>query len=83
MLVSWKNNLDSYGALFVRLFTHFNAIRFQKTNQLWDLTEKLREIEEMNAEDAKGLLSLACAKLLWIILLTENTSSFIAYLNQC
>uniref|UniRef100_F1KTE2 Gamma-aminobutyric acid type B receptor subunit 2 n=1 Tax=Ascaris suum TaxID=6253 RepID=F1KTE2_ASCSU len=26
----------------------------EKTNQLWDLTEKLREIEEMNAEDAKG-----------------------------
>uniref|UniRef100_A0A915CDY3 G-protein coupled receptors family 3 profile domain-containing protein n=1 Tax=Parascaris univalens TaxID=6257 RepID=A0A915CDY3_PARUN len=26
----------------------------EKTNQLWDLTEKLREIEEINADDAKG-----------------------------
>uniref|UniRef100_A0A915CD40 Gamma-aminobutyric acid type B receptor subunit 2 n=1 Tax=Parascaris univalens TaxID=6257 RepID=A0A915CD40_PARUN len=36
----------------------------EKTNQLWDLTEKLREIEEINADDAKGLLLHAFAKLL-------------------
>uniref|UniRef100_A0A915CC53 G-protein coupled receptors family 3 profile domain-containing protein n=1 Tax=Parascaris univalens TaxID=6257 RepID=A0A915CC53_PARUN len=27
----------------------------EKTNQLWDLTEKLREIEEINADDAKAI----------------------------